>query len=161
MLGSADCTPPTSIRYSALLGSFVYYSRPFLSVVRIYFFRQGSAPFVSSGQTLYVLRKHRASCGHNTFAFQTKGQQNEFKRGKKMNKKVKQSTQVVSSFGGGDGDGTVSLPKFLSFLGKEYGRGVRARRGEGGEEAGGGGGRSLAGRLRLILKKVFDGIGSR
>lgn len=59
--------------------------------------------------------------------------------------------QVISSFGG-DGDGAVSLPKFLCFLGKEYGRGASGRRGK----AAGGvvGGRSLAGRLRLILKKV-------
>lgn len=67
--------------------------------------------------------------------------------------KKKSTQQVVSSFGGGDGDGTVSLPKFLSFLGKEYGRGASASGGEGGE--GSGGGRSLAGRLRLILKKVI------
>lgn len=54
--------------------------------------------------------------------------------------------QVVSSFGA-DGDGAVSLPKFLRFLGKEYGRG--------GKRGGGGGtGRGLAQRLRLILKKV-------
>lgn len=62
--------------------------------------------------------------------------------------------QVVSSFGGGNGDSTVSLPKFLSFLGKEYGKAVGGRRGEGGAGGGAGGGRSLAGRLRLILKKV-------
>lgn len=60
--------------------------------------------------------------------------------------------QVISSFGG-DGDGAVSLPKFLSFLGKEYGRGTSSE--SRGKAAGGAaGGRSLAGRLRLILKKV-------
>eukprot|EP00903_Cladosiphon_okamuranus_P007182 g6974.t1 len=75
--------------------------------------------------------------------------------------------EVISSFGG-DGDGAVSLPKFLRFLGKEYGRSASGRRGE--PVGGAGGGRSLAGRLRLILKKAhemgtplsasFDGFGA-
>lgn len=63
--------------------------------------------------------------------------------------------QVVSSFGG-DGDDAVSLPKFLCFLGKEYGRGASGKRGE--AVGGTRGGRSLAGRLRLILKKVQYGV---
>lgn len=61
------------------------------------------------------------------------------------------TVQVVSDFGG-DEDGEVSLPKFLRFLGKEYGRGVRVTGGDAGPEVGKS--RSLAGRLRLILKKV-------
>lgn len=73
-------------------------------------------------------------------------------KAKQKQKQYMNNKQVVSSFGGGGGDGTVSLPKFLSFLGKEYGRGVGRRGGGGGDGAGGG--RSLAGRLRLILKKV-------
>lgn len=64
---------------------------------------------------------------------------------------------MVSNFGG-DGDGDVSLPKFLRFLGKEYGRGVGGRRGDAGQEAWGS--RSLAGRLRLILKKVCGASGN-
>lgn len=54
-------------------------------------------------------------------------------------------TQVVASFDE-KGEGCVSLPKFLRFLGKEYGRG-----GAGGAAPGGG----LEPRLRLILKKVM------
>ncbi|CAM9603690.1 unnamed protein product [Ectocarpus sp. 12 AP-2014] len=61
--------------------------------------------------------------------------------------------EVVSSFGG-DEDGAVSLPKFLRFLGKEYGRGAGGK--SGGAGPGAGGGRSLAGRLRLILKKAHE-----
>lgn len=56
--------------------------------------------------------------------------------------------KVVSSFGA-DVDGGVSLPKFLQFLGKEY-----RRRGNSTRESGGG----LAGRLRLILKKVLHHV---
>lgn len=53
---------------------------------------------------------------------------------------------MISSFGADD-VGAVSLPKFLRFLGKEYGRGGR-------RNGGGGTGRSFAQRLRQILKKV-------
>lgn len=52
----------------------------------------------------------------------------------------------MSSFGE-DVEGGVSLPKFLCFLGKEYGRS-----GVGGTASSTG----LAGRLRLILKKVLE-----
>lgn len=55
-------------------------------------------------------------------------------------------TQVVSSFGA-NVEGGVSLPKFLLFLGKEYGRSGTGRNASCG---------GLAERLRLVLKKVLQ-----
>lgn len=62
---------------------------------------------------------------------------------------VNATPKVIVSFGT-ESDGGVSLPKFLLFLGKEYGRGGRF-------DGGKGGGRSLGRRLRLILQKVRPG----